>query len=106
MTQVSINLVQQPNQKLSVNLTDDNGQIYAADISLRTLADNSLIMDLIIDGKIQFYGRRCINRMPLLLSPVMPGNLYFYDLFGISDPQYAEFNDRYQLIYDTEYKLR
>lgn len=106
MTQTSINIIQQPNQSLSVNLTDDNGNVHIADINLRTMYDGFLIMDLIIDDKPQFYGRRCINRMPLLLNRVIQGNLYFYDLFGNSDPVYTEFNDRYVLIYDTEYNLQ
>jgi hypothetical protein len=106
MTQVSINIIQEPNQSLSANLTDDAGNIHIADISLRTMEDGSLIMDLTIDDEPQFYGRRCINRMPLILNQVIPGNLYFYDLFGNSNPNYNEFNDRYLLVYDTEYRLR
>lgn len=106
MTQVSINIVQEPIQTVSINLSDDVGNTYIADIMLRTMADGSLIMDLSIDGEVQFYGRRCIDRMPLLLSHVIPGNLYFYDKFGNSDPIYSEFNDRYLLVYDTEYNLQ
>lgn len=106
MTQTSINIIQEPNQILSVNLTDDNGNIYIADIKLRTMDDGSLIMDLAIDDEPQFYGRRCVNKMPLLLNQVIGGNLYFYDLFGNSDPVYTEFNDRYILVYDTEYNLQ
>lgn len=106
MTQVSINIIQEPNQSLSVNLTDDAGNVHIADINLRTMEDGSLIMDLLIDDEPQFYGRRCVNRMPLMLNQVISGNFYFYDLFGNSDPVYTEFNDRYLLIYDTEYSLR
>ena len=73
---------------------------------LRTMADGSLIMDLTIDGEVQFYGRRCINRMPLMLSQVISGNFYFYDLYGNSDPEYSGFNSRYQLIYDTDFNLQ
>ncbi len=106
MTQMSINLVQEPNQSLSVNLTDDAGNIHIADINLRTMEDGSLIMDLTIDGEVQFYGRRCINCMPLLLKHTIPGNMYFFDKFGLSDPNYTGFNDRYLLVYDTEYNLQ
>lgn len=106
MTQVSINLIQSPNQSLSCNLTDNEGNTYIADINLRTMADGSLIMDLQIDGEPVFYGRRCINKMPLILNRVIPGNMYFYDLYENSDPEYTAFNDRYLLIYDTEYKLQ
>lgn len=90
----------------NAQVTDDAGNIHIADISLRTMEDGSLIMDLAIDDEPQFYGRRCINRMPLILNQVIPGNLYFYDLFGNSNPNYNEFNDRYLLVYDTEYRLR
>ena len=78
MTRTAINLINEPNSKVSAN----------------------------IDGEVQFYGRRCINRMPLMLSQVVSGNFYFYDLYGNSDPEYSGFNNRYQLIYDTDFNLQ
>lgn len=41
-----------------------------------------------------------------MLSKVISGNFYFYDLYGNSDPQYQEFNSRYRLIYDTDFNLQ
>ena len=102
----SINLVQTPNQSLTANITDRTGTVHVCDINLRTMADGYLIMDLSIDNAPVFYGRRCINQMPLMLGGVITGNFYFMDKFGNSDPDYTEFNDRYLLIYDTEYNLQ
>lgn len=106
MTRTAINLINEPNSKVSANITDAAGEIHTVNVALRTMADGSLIMDLTIDGEVQFYGRRCINRMPLMLSQVISGNFYFYDLYGNSDPEYSEFNSRYQLIYDTDFNLQ
>ena len=105
MTQTIINLVNEPNISVSANITDANGDVHSVDINLRTMPDKSLIMDLIIDDVVQFYGRRCVNRMPLMLSQFIGGNFYFYDQYGNSDPEYTGFNDRYVLVYDTEFKL-
>lgn len=106
MSRTAINLINEPNTKCSANITDSAGIVHSVDIALRTIQDGSLICDMAIDGVQVFYGRRCVNRMPLLYDGVVDGNFYFYDMYGNDDPEYLGFNDRWQLIYDTEFKLR
>ncbi|MCH5202387.1 MAG: hypothetical protein J1F17_04185 [Oscillospiraceae bacterium] len=101
----SINLLNEPNQSLNCNLTDDAGNIFAVDINLRTLSDGGLIADIIVDGTPQRYGVMCNNNMPLLSSNILGGNLYFQDQCGNEDPYYEDFNDKFLLIYDSEYRL-
>lgn len=100
-----INLLQQPNQKITCNLEDGNGTIYAVDINLRTLMDGSLICDIYVNDEIQVLSEVCCNKMPLLPTDILNGNMYFMDMDGNSDPEYPGFNDRYVLIYDTEFIL-
>ena len=104
--QVAINLINEPNSSFSANITDKDGNIHSVDVVLRTMQDGSLICDMTIDDIPQFYGRRCVNKMPLLLSNFISGNFFFFDLYGNEDPEYSGFNDRWQLIYDTEFNLR
>lgn len=101
----AINLNQVPNLSVSANIADASGDLHVVDIALRTMPDGTLIADLAIDGTPAVYGRRCIDRMPLLLNQAISGNFYFMDKFGITDPVYTGFGDRYLLIYDTEYSL-
>lgn len=102
----AINLIPEPNSRISANIVDAAGESHKADITLRTMADGSLIMDLAIDDTPLFYGRRCVDKMPLVLSSPVSGNFYFYDLYGNNDPEYSAFNSRYQLIYDTDFNLQ
>lgn len=106
MSQTIINLINEPNTSVSANITDDSGNIHSVDVKLRTIQDGSLICDMRIDDVDIFYGRRCINRMPLLFDNVIEGNFYFYDLYENDDPQYTEFNSRWVLVYDTEFSLK
>ncbi len=101
----SINLLQTPNQTLSANITDAAGNIRIIQITLRTMPDMSLIANLEIDGEPVFYGRRCRNRMPLMLSGPIGGNFYFVDQYENTDPVYTGLGDQYLLIYDDEYTL-
>lgn len=94
-----------PNLEVSANLKRADKTVIAADIGLRTLADGCLVMDLYIDGKAEFYGRRCIDRMPMLLNNKLGGNLYFEDKAGTENPDYHKFNDRFVLVYDDEYRI-
>ena len=103
--QTAINLIQTPVQELSATITDAAGYRRIVGISLRTMKDGSLIADITVDGEVQRYGVRCIDKMPLLLNNALNGNLYFYDTLGNTDPVYSGFNDRYLLIFDTEYSL-
>lgn len=101
----SINLTQAPNQSVSANITEKDGTTHIVDIKLRTMPDGYLIIDMGVDDTPVFYGRRCVNKMPLMLGYPMTGNFYFYDQFGNTDPVYTGLGDRYLLIYDDEYEL-
>lgn len=101
----AISLLNEPNQSLSVNLTDDAGTVYAVDIDLRTLPSGLICANVTVDGDLQCAGRMCNLNIPLLLDDVLNGNLYFVDNFGTENPNYKEFNDRFQLVYDTEFRV-
>lgn len=105
MTKYMINLLQEPNQELTCNCQDDLGNNFALDLKLRTLPDDNLCIDISVDGEIQRLSAICTNDMPLLPNNILNGNIYFDDLYGTSDPYYTEFNDRFRLIYDTEFRL-
>lgn len=105
MSKYSINLLKVPNQSLSCNLTDDNNNMYAVDIDLRTLPDDNLICNISMGGEIIILSAMCCNKMPLIPTNVLNGNLYFEDIYGDTDPNYKEFGERYKLIYDTEFRL-
>lgn len=101
----AINLVATPNQSVSANILDAAGASHIFDIKLRTMPDGFLIMDLSIDDVPVFYGRRCVNKMPMILGNPISGNMYFVDQYDNTDPVYTGLDDRYVLIYDTEYQL-
>lgn len=98
-------MLNEPNQSLSCNLTDDSGTVFAVDINLRTLSDGNLIADVIVDNIPQRYGVMCNNNMPLVPNNMLGGNIYFQDQYGNDNPQYKDFNDRYLLIYDSEFRI-
>lgn len=99
MAQYLVNLNNEPNQSFSF----DAGE-QVVDMSLRTTTEGFLYCDIAVDGVGLFAGRTCCNQMPLLLNDILVGNLYFEDLYGNEDPRYEEFNSRFVLVYDTEYK--
>lgn len=105
MTKYMINLLQEPNQELTCNCVDDNGTTFAVDLKLRTLVDGNLCIDIVVDGETQRLSAICTNDMPLLPTNILGGNLYFDDIYGKDDPNYTEFNDRFRLIYDTEFRF-
>ena len=100
-----INLVNIPNQSASCTLTDDEQNVYGLDFNLRTLPDGNILIDITVDGEVQRQGVICTNLMPLVPTNILNGNIYFQDLYGNDNPNYAEFNTRFQLIYDTEFRL-
>lgn len=100
-----INLINIPNQSGSCNLTDDNGLVYAVDYSIRTLPDGNILMDISVNDEVQRQGVICANMMPLVPTNILNGNLYFRDIYGNENPNYNEYNTRFQLIYDTEFRL-
>ncbi len=93
-----------PNQTGSFNIVNAEGQTLSCRYALRTLT-NGLIMNLSINDKIVFNGRRCVDRMPLLLSNKYKGNLYWEDIYGNDNPNYKLFGVRFKLIFDTDFKL-
>lgn len=101
----SINLLQTPNQTVSANITAAAGDIHVVQITLRTMPDGYLIANLEIDERPVLYGRRCVNRMPLMLAAPIRGNFYFLDQYENTDPVYTGLSDQYLLIYDDEYTL-
>jgi len=99
-----VNLLQIPNQEVSFNIENDKG-FFAVDVNLRKMPTAGLVADVFIDGVPQIYGRRCVDRMPLLLNNNLGGNLYFEDQFGTIDPDYHQFNERFLLVYDSAYEV-
>jgi hypothetical protein len=100
-----INLLQVPNQTLSCNLNDEQGNFFTVDIGLRTLPDGNLIASITVNNEVIVSSVMCCNRMPLLPTNIMNGNIYFMDTFFDTDPVYTGFNEQYILVYDTEFKL-
>lgn len=100
-----ITLVNIPNQSTSCNLTDDEGNVYGVDLNLRTLPDGNVLMDVTVNNEVQRQGVICANMMPLVPTNILNGNLYFRDIYGNENPNYNEYNTRFQLIYDTEFRL-
>lgn len=97
MTQYQIDLLQEPNQEISVEIGD-----YSYDIAIRTIKNETYIT-ITRDNEVLFYSKRCCNKMPLLNQ--RQGNMYFYDNSGNDDPNWQEFNDRFILVYDDEYLI-
>lgn len=83
----------------------DDYEDLAFELKLRTIDEQQLYVDIEINNEIICYGRRCCNKMPLLLTNKYNGNLYFKDEYGDNDPVYSDFNTRYKLIWDTDYVL-
>lgn len=101
-----INLVNAPNQEFSANLKDDDGNFWALDMKLRTYENGALSCDISINGELVRAGQFCNNKMPLIgKKNIIQGNIYFEDQYGNDNPSYEGFNDRFLLIYDTEYRL-
>lgn len=105
MTQYVISLTNEPNQKLSCNLQNADGDWLNTTVKLRTLPDGHLIADITVNDEVVCLSKICNNLMPLLPNNTLGGNIYFEDIYGNDNPEYAEFNTRYRLIYDTEYFL-
>lgn len=100
-----INLNQIPNQEGSFNITEPNGTVHRCDFSLRLLTDDSMCITLTIDDDTICQSKKCINKMPLVLNNKIKGNIYFLDIYGNTNPDFSKFNERYYLIYDTDYIL-
>lgn len=93
-----ITLLNEPNQYISFTIETE-----AYDIQLRTVK-GYLYIDFYKNGEALFYGRRCINNMPLIQNQ-KKGNFYFYDKYGNENPTYDKLNSRYILLYNDNYFL-
>jgi hypothetical protein len=100
-----IQLNRVPNQEGSFNITNEAGKIFSINYSIRLLTTGSLCITLAVDDVVYTQSKIIKDRMPLLLNNIIGGNLYFMDEYGQEDPDYNEFNERFQFIYDTEFKL-
>ena len=100
-----INVLNVPNQSFSFNLADEDGNLYALDMKLRTLPDRNMIADIYLNGEMVITSAMCCDRMPMMPTNVLNGNIYFEDVFGKSDPVYEGLGEQYKLIYDTEFRL-
>ncbi|MFV0627049.1 MAG: hypothetical protein ACK5N8_06860 [Alphaproteobacteria bacterium] len=100
-----ISLPTSPNVKFSCDVTNDAGEILALDISLRTYEDKNVSMDLAANSQTIFMSRNCINKSPLILNNQLGGNIYFEDQFGDNDPYYTGYNNRYILVFDSEFRV-
>lgn len=100
-----IQLNKVPNQEGTFNITNDEGRTFSINYSIRLLTTGSLCITISIDDVIYTQSKIIKDRMPLLLNNGIGGNLYFMDIYGQEDPDYNQFNERFQFIYDTEFKL-
>lgn len=98
-------LLNEPNQELSFDATNADGEILYFDLSLRTFSDGNLCANISVNGDLKRAGVICKNEMPLLVDNRYKGNLYFQDVYGDEEPTYSGFNDTVLLIWDTEYKI-
>lgn len=96
MSLQQIPVQQTANQAFSVVLDERNVQI-----TLRT-TETGLYISVLSDGVPVVTGRRCLDRTNLIPAGGylgMPNSLFFADLQGEADPDFAEFGTRFVLLY-------
>lgn len=98
-----ITLLNEPNQEISADLEDKDGKNIYVDFAFRTFSDGSLCANISFNGEVVRNGIICHNLMPLLPNNNYGGNFYFEDKYGNEDPNFEDFNDRFMLVWDTEY---
>jgi len=93
-----IPLAQVPAQKILVTLNGQNCTLI-----LRSL-DGRQYLSLSVDSNPVFYNMLIVDRIPLKKYDYLPfvGDLACVDTQGTSDPDYREWNTRYQLVYDSD----
>lgn len=93
-----IQLAQVPSQKILVTLNGQNCTLI-----LRSL-DGRQYLSLSVDSNPVFYNTLIVDRIPLKKYDYLPfvGDLACVDTQGTSDPDYREWNTRYQLVYDSD----
>lgn len=94
MLTVPLNAV--PSQKLNVTLAGQPCQI-----SLHTLLDGAIYMDVSLNGTVIAQGVRCLNNNKIIRAAYMGfvGDFIVTDTQGSDDPTYDGLGVRYQLIY-------
>lgn len=90
-----------PNQRFSVVL---GGQNCTIALAARSGIDTRLYCDLAVSGVPIWSGVLCRNLVNLKLYPALnfAGALWFVDLEGTSDPEWAGLDRRYALLYAAE----
>lgn len=84
-----------PNQVEAVAL---EGQSFILQVNQRS---NGLYMDVFMNGAAIILGVLCENENLIIRNRYLgsPGDFFFYDTQGTSDPEYTGLGDRYRLIY-------
>lgn len=95
MIDVIIPTTNNANQSLNVTLSGLNCVINLYQ------KDANLYFDLIVEGNILISSRLCQDRTQLIFEQyfVLPGQLFFIDQQGTSNPTYDGLNSRYFLYY-------
>ena len=94
MLEVPVNAV--PSQKLSVTFANQPCQL-----SIYTLIDGAIYMDVLLNGTAIVQGVRCLNNNKIVRAAYMGfiGDFMFSDAQGFNDPTYDGLGTRYRLIY-------
>lgn len=97
MVRQIIPLAQVPSQKILVTLNGQNCTLI-----LRSLAGKQYL-SLSVDSNPVFYNTLIVDRIPLKKYDYLPfvGDLACVDTQGTSDPDYKQWNTRFQLVYDS-----
>lgn len=87
-----------PAQKILVTLNGQNCTLI-----LRSL-DGKQYLSLSVDSNPVFYNTLIVDRIPLKKYDYLPfvGDIASVDTQGTSDPDYREWNTRFQLVYDSD----
>ena len=93
-----IPLAQVPSQKILVTLNGQNCTLI-----LRSL-DGKQYLSLSVDSNPVFYNTLIVDRIPLKKYRYLPfvGDIASVDTQGQEDPDYKQWNSRFQLVYDSD----
>lgn len=85
-----------PSQRLNITLANQ-----PCKISIYTLLDGAIYMDLLLNGASIAHGARCLNNNKIVRAAYtgFVGDFIFTDTQGAEDPTYDGLGARYQLIY-------
>ena len=87
-----------PSQKILVTLNGQNCTLI-----LRSL-DGKQYLSLSVDSNPVFYNTLIVDRIPLKKYSYLPfdGDIASVDTQGRDDPDYKQWNSRFQLVYDSD----